>query len=292
MFFELVNASRSHFGSSLVQRLLFAKAVWSSAFFYADRGGVFAAPATRYVGAAMAADAAARPRGTDDAAGFDRFWIDGKSPEGVRLSLNCHPAFSNKVHKDISRILGWYRGADITREQYAEMLKCDCVIMSFLEGLCTKIVTELKDIALEQQREMPVLALVSKRAASSMKEAMPLFDIVVTNLSEGHERYDMLVKLERTLLRRAARINARWGKWEGPEGVPYLWKKTDERVSGVGVAEDKDNQWVNFPESDLVLVPTGKLQTFLHQKEAELLSEACQASRRGRSSSPNALSKH
>jgi hypothetical protein len=265
------------------------------AFFYAVRGGVFAAPAIRYVGAAMAADAAACPRGADDAAGFDLFWIDGKSAEDVRLSLNCHPAFSNEGRKDTARILGWYIGADITHEQYAVMLNCDCVIMSFLEGLCRKIVTELKDIARELEREMPVLALVGKRDESfvsssgiSMKEVKPLFDIVVTNLSKGHERCHMLVKLEETLLRRAARINARWEKWEGPKGVPYLWKQTDERVSGVGVDEDKDNQWVFFPEGNLVGVPTGKLQSFLRLKEAELQSETCNASRRGRSSSPNA----
>ena len=287
MFYESVNVSRSHFGSSLVQSLLFAKAVWSSAFFYAVRGGVFAAPAIRYVGAAMAADAAACPRGPDDAAGFDVFWIDGKSAEDVRLTLKCHPAFSNEVHKDTQHILGWYRGADITHEQYAVMLNCDVVIMFFLEGLCKKIVTELRDISQKQERELPVLALVSKRAESFISEAKPLFDIVVTNLPLGHERYHMLVKLEETLLRRATRINAGWEKWGDKKGVPYLWKQTDERVSGVGVAEGKDNQWVCFPEDNLDSVPAGELQLFLGLKEAELQSETRNASRRGRSSSPN-----
>ena len=97
----------------------------------------------------------------------------------------------------------------------------------------------------------------------------------------------MLVRLEETLLRRATRINAGWEKWGDTKGVPHLWKQTDERVSGVGVAEGKDNQWVSFPEDNLDSVPAGELQLFLGLKEAELQSETRNASRRGRSSSPN-----
>jgi hypothetical protein len=202
-------------------------------------------------------------------AGFNVFWVDGKSGDDVRWSLNQHPAFSSRHSDDISRILGDYTGEDITNQQYDEMMSSDCVICSFLNGDCVKIVNELNKRSFEQRRDMPVLALVSKRnndtcSASGvrMTDAMTRFDIVATKSETGPVRQHMLNKLEYALDRRIIWKNEGWERWWF-QGDAYLWKHTGERGSEDGDAADNDNTWKCIKEVELEQIPTGQIKTFL-----------------------------
>jgi hypothetical protein len=149
------------------------------------------------------------------------------------------------------------------------MLRRDCVVCSFLNGDCVKIVTELDKLAREQRCDMPVLARVSKRnddtCSSSgvrMTDAMKLFDIVATKTETGLVRRHMLNALEYTLERRNIWKNEGWEKWWW-KGDAYLWKQTGERGSENGNAADNANTWKCIDERELEQNRKEQIQTFL-----------------------------
>ena len=144
------------------------------------------------------------------------------------------------------------------------MLNSDAIVLSYLYGECTAIVSKVREIALQEGRDVPIFALVTKQRIDD--DTVDKFDIAVSSQSHsagkacGGVRERMLRELERTIIRVRSWKKMGWERYLNPEdSKPFLWKN-------VGTECERDG-WRWFAETELKPVPDGQILDFLRAKE-------------------------
>ena len=168
------------------------------------------------------------------------------------------------------------------------MVKCDAVIMSFLDGACVHIVQELQALAQKQVRVPPIFALVSKRTPNEMAIDLSAFDVTSTGrdidggskVREG-TRQRVLLETEQAIIRAKILKQCGWVRHPDDKGEMWLYKNVCDDAAADWTFDSKngeksqENGWRWFQYNDLNEAAKGlprwelgpRLVEFLHQKE-------------------------